>query len=62
MSLPAAESELRRRLDECGVPVVEGGGGDSTWRVAMRLERVNDGGAQISAAFNAWDTREGGGI
>ena len=56
----AAESELRRRLDECGVPVVEGGGGDSTWRVAMRLERVNDGGAQISAAFDAWDTREGG--
>ena len=56
----AAESELRRRLDECGVPVVEGGGGDSTWRVAMRLECVNDGGAQISTAFNAWDTREGG--
>ena len=57
----AAESELRRRLDECGVPVVEGGGGDSTWRVAMRLECVTDGGAQISAAFDALGHARGGG-
>ena len=48
-----AGRELRRRLKALGVSVVPAGG-DSTWRVAMRLETETDQGARMTSALNAW--------
>ena len=49
----AAERELRRRLEVLDVSVVPTGG-DSTWRVAMRLEAETDQGARVKSALDAW--------